>query len=976
MKRLHTFIYPLCVIIVLSGVLSFGFARSYGHKKAVKKLSFESVNTPSAAYLKYHPGTIILKISAELEDVQQENFSLASPGTKYTLSSALQRFGVNKIEKIFPGSAPVYKPKKVDLSRIYQIYFPKNIDALALSRKLAANPQVEYAEPAYYRQLCFVPDDSLYSQQWYFEKIQAEKAWGMQKGDPNVIISIVDTGVDLLHPDLVDKIWTNSNEIPDNGIDDDQNGFIDDIHGWDFGENDNTVMNTTSGYAPGHGSHCAGIAAAATNNRIGVASIGFNSTIMPVKCTRDVENDPDQYIVSPRGFAAIKYAIDNGADIVSCSWSGPPSSDFELEIINYAHERGVAIIAAAGNYSGESAQYPAAYPYVISVAATDQTDRRASLSNYHSTVDIAAPGTDILSVWGYSNDYASNSGTSMAAPLVAGAVALVKAQYPQWTAEQAAQQIRISADDIYDINSAYFQKLGKGRLNVFRALSVVAPAISLESISYSDSTADGDNDGVMDRDETIEVVLSFRNYLANATNVKIKLLTKDPYVTMQSADFNLDLFPGNSVVANSEQPFIFHLSPEIPFGHKLEFRLDIQADNNYSDWEVFSLIVAPLYNTHEVGNVAFTLTSFGAFGYYDYAGSEESVGDGFQYPIGSSSALYHGSVLVGINANQVSDCAYGNTLKDVYDWEMTNSGGLVFSAGSSDQDGFAQYDDHAALAPIGVTVNQKSYAWADPPNDDYVILEFEVENTAASQLSDLYVGLYMDWDVAEYNENLADYDSVHNLGYQYMENSNYFGIALLYPEKAASYRAILNENHVWGDSYPDQLKWQFLTEGFQVTQGDTPKDWSQMLSAGPFSLAKYEKATVTFAVLAGDDLDDLTRNSVAAQAKYNEITEVDSEPSRKETVQHFELSANFPNPFNQATVVRYQLPETSWLKISVFDIQGRLVDRLVEQEQAAGRYSVQWQGKNIAGQAVPSGVYFLQMAGGQFKQTRKIVLVR
>jgi len=525
--------------------------------------------------LKYQPGVLVLKITSESALMNPGNPLQSINAGQNPLAAILKRFQISKIEKAFPEAKSPLNPQRVDLSRIYRIHFPATVDAVKLACKLATDESIEYAEPLYLRELAFVPNDSLYNKQWHLQKIQAEKAWDLQKGDSTVIVGIVDSGVDWLHPDLASKIWINPDEIPDNGLDDDNNGFVDDIRGWDFGEADNEPRNTSSALTAAHGSHTAGIAAAATNNQIGVASIGFHCKIMAIKCTFDYEKDAQQNIRN--GFQGIKYAVDNGADIVSCSWSGPSASQYEFDIIRYAHEHGVAVVAAAGNYNEDTQYYPAAYQYVFSVAATNQFDEKYGRSNFHYSVDIAAPGTNILSIWGHTDEYVENSGTSMATPLVAGTIALVKSARPNWTAEQAGHQVRIAADDIHDLNAGYYFKLGKGRLNAFRALKEISPAIRLEAVAFSDSAL-GDGDEIIDPGEQVEIILSWQNFLHKATNVKFTLFTKDPYVGIPSRYATFEVFDSNSIQSNAKQPFVIEVAPDIPFGHEIDFLVDIDAD--------------------------------------------------------------------------------------------------------------------------------------------------------------------------------------------------------------------------------------------------------------------------------------------------------------------------------------------------------------------------------------------------------------
>ena len=331
-----------------------------------------------------------------------------------------------------------------------------------------ADPRVEYAEPDYLAQPVYEPNDPYYnSKQWGPQKIEAPLAWDFSKGDPNVVVAVVDWGVDLQHPDLAAKLWTNPGEIADNGIDDDGNGYVDDVYGWDFANDDNDPQDDY-----GHGTHCAGIAAAATDNGMGIAGVGFNSRIMAVK-VGDGATGKAAYSDIAYG---IMYAADNGAKVISMSLGGYAYSGFLEAVVNYAWNAGCVLVGAAGNDNLSDPFYPAAYENVIGVSATDQDDVRASWSNYGSYISVAAPGVSIYSTyWNDGSTYAYMSGTSMAAPHVAGLAALLFAQDGSRSNATVRSLIEETADDLGD--PGWDQYYGYGRINAYRALGRVSATV-------------------------------------------------------------------------------------------------------------------------------------------------------------------------------------------------------------------------------------------------------------------------------------------------------------------------------------------------------------------------------------------------------------------------------------------------------------------------------------------------------------------
>jgi serine protease len=259
---------------------------------------------------------------------------------------------------------------------------------------------------------------------------------------------------------LAAKIWTNPGEIPGNGVDDDLNGYVDDWRGWDFVNHDHEPQDDH-----GHGTHVAGIAAAASDNGAGIAGISWGARIMPLKVLDSGGNGTDSDLA-----AALVFAADHGARVINLSLGGGAASVME-SAVNYAHSRGAIVIAAAGNSSGQGVLYPAAYAKAMAVAATDAGNHRASFSSYGPEVDIAAPGIGIYSThWtpGSGGTYAYLSGTSMATPHVAGAAALL-ASLPQFdTPDRLRLALESTALDLGPIcRDVYY---GAGVVQAYAAL--------------------------------------------------------------------------------------------------------------------------------------------------------------------------------------------------------------------------------------------------------------------------------------------------------------------------------------------------------------------------------------------------------------------------------------------------------------------------------------------------------------------------
>lgn len=305
----------------------------------------------------------------------------------------------------------------------------------------------------------------------HLSQINAANAWNIFNGNSNITVAIIDNAVMWTHADLVQNTYTNSLEIAGNNVDDDNNGYIDDRNGWDVADWDNNTIPTQVGM--NHGTHCAGIAAGRTDNGIGIASIGWNIKMIPVKC----QTDNGSTTMVSNGYEGIIYAAKAKARIISCSWGGSGFSSTEQAIVNYAWNKGCIVFASAGNANSSAQNYPGAYSNVFCVAAVNSSDVKSSYSNYGSWVDIAAPGDNINSTVPYTGataSYIQLSGTSMATPMVAGLAGLMLSKSPNMTRANVLNCLSSTAVNIYSLsgNASYVtnNQLGAGRIEAYAAM--------------------------------------------------------------------------------------------------------------------------------------------------------------------------------------------------------------------------------------------------------------------------------------------------------------------------------------------------------------------------------------------------------------------------------------------------------------------------------------------------------------------------
>ncbi len=378
--------------------------------------------------------------------------------------------------------------------RIDHLAIDDGVDVMDKIDELQADPDVLYAEPNYLYRPSGLPDDWS-ARQWGLHNdgtygtvdadIDAREAWNVSTGSDEVVVAVIDSGVDWDHPDLTANIWRNGGEIANNGVDDDHNGYVDDVIGWDFYGSDNDPDDED-----GHGSHVAGIIGAAGDNGQGVVGVNWDVTLMPLRFIGPYGGSTSAAV------GAIEYAVDQGAQVINASWGGPGNSSAIRDAIAYANDHGVLFVTASGNdamNSDHNANYPNNYdlPNILTVAATTSKDQLASFSNYGSTtVDVGAPGQAIYSTYA-GGGYEWLDGTSMACPMVTGAAALALSVDPDLSALALKQLLMATVDPLSALQGA---TVTGGRINVQSLL------LELDDSGQQDPPDDGGEEPPADED--------------------------------------------------------------------------------------------------------------------------------------------------------------------------------------------------------------------------------------------------------------------------------------------------------------------------------------------------------------------------------------------------------------------------------------------------------------------------------------------
>ncbi|MBN1360721.1 MAG: S8 family serine peptidase [Sedimentisphaerales bacterium] len=417
-------------------------------------------------------GQVIVK----LRDGQRRGLAAAAETDQSALFRLQAQYGVEHVEPVrqdagrpngrqtLSATGSMRRPARLDLTRWH--LFRTERDVRTVCAELRRDAGVEYAQPNYVYHTCAVPNDPKFPDQYAHQLIQMPDAWDISTGSRDVVVAVLDTGVDVNHPDLKDNIWTNLNEIPDNDIDDDENGYVDDIQGWNF-ESDNNQLIPGGWYEiEGHGTWVSGVIAGLGNNGEGVCGVNWRCSIMPLRMSLELTSDEVA--------EGLDYATANGADILNMSFGadefGPEGDPIVKEAIDNAFAQGVLLVASAGNSNTDRALYPAAHYNVMAVSSTNGEDIKTEHSMFGPWVDIAAPGTDIVTT-DFDGEYIYTAGTSFSAPYVAAVGALLLSHRPDLTHTEIRAILENTTDPVYygqvDPDQCY---VGTGRVNAYTAL--------------------------------------------------------------------------------------------------------------------------------------------------------------------------------------------------------------------------------------------------------------------------------------------------------------------------------------------------------------------------------------------------------------------------------------------------------------------------------------------------------------------------
>ena len=764
----------------------------------------------------------------------------------------------------------------VDISRYHLLTLDSDQTVEGAIQSLVNTGLFDAVEPVPANRPLLTPNDTYFNLQSYLSLIKATDAWDLASNEDQMVIGIVDTGGDITHPDLAGKLFIDPLD-PVDGIDNDGDGYKDNNRGWDFsgdfaaqvgtpgfiGDNDPSVPKAG---LFGHGTMVGGCAAAATNNSTGIASVGKGAKLLFTKHYSD-DQDANAGGYSSNTYLGVLYAATHGARIINCSWGSYNPSTIAQDIINYVTlDLGCLVIAAAGNSNVEAPIYPASYDNVLSVGASTVNDDRAGFSNYGRKLDLVAPGENILTTQ-FKDTYVYDSGTSLSAPVVAGAAALVWAQHMDYTPHQVAEQLRVSSDpSIYDRNPGYLYKLGHGRLDVLAAMTTQSPSVRISNQQFLNEVNQSPAAG-----ETAMLYLDFTNYLqATGPSLTATISTASPYATVQQSTYVIGALGTGVTRRNTGAPFIIELSPSLPMDESVELLVTI-TDGSYEDHELFNFVIPSFMEIRE-NNIITSLSPNGRIGY----GQPETQANGSGFLYNEERLLFEMGLIVGTSEFDIQNNVRG--IGGIYDADF-----VPYNAMKKETPGQRSYSEVSGSlvsANDGLLIGYRSLVWNEQPDRDFIIMEYTVKNETTSPMQDLYFGLFADWDIADQGaHDRAAWDSDLRLGYVFPMAGVLLpraGIQVLTGQ--AQYRALDNDPAVAGnpfglyDGFSDDEKFTSISNGISradaglATNGG---DVSHTVGSGPYTIGEGETITIAFALHAAMSQEELIASAKRADTIYN-----------------------------------------------------------------------------------------------------------
>ncbi len=815
--------------------------------------------------------------------------------------------------------------------------------------------------------------------------IRAPEAWAAGYTGTGRVICSFDTGIQGSHPALYSS-WK--------GLDGDSAAaWFDPIKHQSF---PHTIPDCglTAGCVTNHGTHVMGILVGHTSSdTIGVApgakwisaaviDIAGASIIDGFEWAADPDGDPN--------------TVSDVPDVINHSWGLSKSvaacENIFFDVIDNVEALGIVNIFAAGNryepadtivFNPANRATDSIASFAVGNLNTTVTPATLNRSSSHGPSDcvgpsfkpnVVAPGTSIYSSWP-GDTYNVLSGTSMAAPHVSGLVALLRQKNPNATVDQIKTAILNGAqkDPSWLAPNNHY---GWGAIDCMGALDTLPTIAGKPNIRiYAFDHAP------IHPGDTVTGQVTLQNLGSTVSGVTGVLLNSDPSLTVLDAVATFGSLLRNTTVQSPENLRVV-VSDTVSTGSLLGLDFVIFSGLTAIDTLHLSFqVVPPLVKTiasHVTSRLAFSLSNWGGLG----------LGPGSQFPAGGlgfdfnggGNDLYEGGLMMGNSAFRVSSAVHSYFWDPDMDFNVAPGGNLVLQVPGpiAAQQTYSAFIDSHAADPFDILVKQNSYTY-DPPDDDFVILQYVLQNTSGVTITNFYFGIFLDWDIYNYASDAGGYESADGIAWMAYNNgtslSEYRAVKLLegpfYTAQTGRSDLIVYAKYLSasGNGYTTSEKYNSLSNG--TASADTYKssryDLFQVMAAGPMVLAPGAEQTVTFALLAGDTYADIA--NAAARATLAP-TPVEEPPDANVLPKTFALYQNYPNPFNPSTVISFDLPRASEYTLTIFNVLGQKVYEVTGQGRA-GRVDVDWDASSFS-----SGVYFYRVATDKFSESKKMLLLK
>ncbi len=844
-----------------------------------------------------------------------------------------------------------------NLSRLVKVYYSNDTPPLVAAKKIKENSIVQYSEPVFVYKVLSQPNDpNLTEQKGSLDNIKAIQGWEVFKGDSNIIIGIVDAAVDMFHEDLAPNIALNQGENgtdskgrskKTNGIDDDNNGVIDDFYGANFtAQMDTTVNGNTKGQ--NHGTVVAGLAAARTNNAIGVAGLGYNSKFVPVKTSRKEGG----FILF--GYEGITYCARRGCKIINCSWGGPGYSEALQDIITSVVDGyDVALMCAGGNDVKYGTIYPAAYNNVAGVGAIDLENKLTTTWGEH---------IDFSSVAGYStsndNKYeVAGAYTSYATPVASGLMALVRGKYQKLSAEQAIMHVRETTDDIDSYNKGKEKYVGLGKINVLRALSedpFSKPGLVIDSIRTTDDN--GKPKEKFSVGDKGRIYFRIRNILGSANSVRVSPKTyiegDDKVISFTSSDVYIPLINQGEIV-NVLTPIEFEIKKDDTNETKLRF--DISANNGaFKDYFYKKLFLFAITTDYLTPRFKLSIANNGGIGFADFPNNQIGLG----IELNDIQQLYEGGFIMATDSLHILNnvrVSQSSQQKSNFILEekptLKNDSTLTFSDAISD-----------STSRIGLICKLKVKKDISEPNA--FGLELITKNASNKTIKNLKSALFLDWDLNNSgdNQNIKQiYNNLSNIPiYGILDDGNGTVVAQGIAGKVPSpiFYPMNNETDInIYDDFSNLEKWKAISNSINKKEV-LNADISFVLGKEILSLEPLENDTTLFVFGFGSTVLK-AENSLKKLISLRTI-------SVEEDTKHFTM--NLKQNLDNIIISLNEKSQNSTLIVfdvlgkKIIDLNNQLADNIFNNQIVFNTTSL------------PKGKYFVRYTSDKIIQTKMFVI--